>query len=157
MKTIKKIFNNHSVSYSQFLYSPRVHSLIAESTEGVANNEFFKRSVSLHYQHAYTAKKWQNGIYRLFFFGLSVLFVIILGALIYSKTTNFTCSFYLSNCGMIKNFINLSCFLLAAGALAAGYKIHPEKDAIRDLVGKVEKELIHLSREALANRIQCYL
>lgn len=145
MKIIKKMFNNNSVSYSQFLHHPRVHSL-TESPEGVVDSEFFKRSVSLHYQHAYAAKKWQNWVYRLLFFGFSLLFVM-LGALIYSKTTNFTCGFYVSNCGMIKNFVNMSCFFLAAGALTIGYKIHPEKDAIRYLVGKVEKELNHPTKQ----------
>lgn len=139
----KTLFKASPVSYSQFLQSGDKEQQVRCLTE--ANNasvdiEFFKRSISLHYQHIYATKKWQNWIYRFIFFALSLLF-LTLGAIIFFKTVNFTCGLYFKNCILVKNCIDIVCFLFAGGAFIMGYKIHPEKEAIHHLVGKVEREL----------------
>jgi uncharacterized membrane protein YbhN (UPF0104 family) len=137
----KMLFKASSTSYSQFLQSkePHIHCLSAP-TDASVGIEFFRRSVSLHYQHVYATKKWQNWLYRFIFFSFGILF-LVLGTIIFFKTANFACGFYFSNCAIVKNCINITCLLLACGAFAFGYKIHPEKEAIRYLVGKVEREL----------------
>lgn len=136
----KTVFKAASTSYSQFLEEKRnpIHC-ITEPSDSLDIN-FFKHSISLHYQHLYATKKRQNWLYRCIFFGFGLLF-LTLAILIFFKTTNFACGFYFSNCSIIKNSINCFCLFLATGAFAFSYKIHPEKDAIRDLVAKVEKEL----------------
>lgn len=138
----KKIFKDAPVSYSHFLQSkePHIHCLI-EARESV-DIEFFRRSISSHYQHVYAKKKWQNWAYRFIFFTLGLIF-LTLGFIIFFKTTNFACGFYVKNCALVKNGVDCLCLLLAGGAFAIGYKIHPEKDAIQYLIGKVEKELTH--------------
>lgn len=142
----KTVFKASPISYSRFLRSQesRIHCLseIKESSEikDSIDIEFFRRSISLHYQHAYASKKWQNWIYRFIFFGIGLLF-LAMGAIIFFKTVNFACGFYFKNCALVKNSINTFCLLMASGAFVIGYKIHPEKDAMQYLIGKVEKEL----------------
>jgi hypothetical protein len=106
--------------------------------------EFFRQSISLHYQHLYVKKKWQNWIYRFIFFSFSLMF-LILGIIIFYKTANFACGYYFKDCVMVKNCINFVCLLLAGGAFIMGYKIHPEKEAIHYLISKVNTELNHRS------------
>lgn len=137
----KTLFKASSTSYSQFLQKGQQHiHCLTKPTDDTLDIEFFRRSVSLHYQHVYATKKWQNWFYRFIFFGFALLFSI-LGVIIFFKTANHACGLYFSDCGTVKNCINFSCFLLAVGAFVFGYKIHPEKEAIRYLVGKVEREL----------------
>ena len=136
----KVMFKASSTSYSQFLESKEQHMRHLNQSHSVSVDiEFFRRSISLHYQHLYATKKLQNMFYRSLFFGFGLLF-LALGTIIFFKTTNYACGLYFANCGMIKNCINFCCLMLAAGAFAFGYKIHPEKEAIRFLVSKVEKE-----------------
>lgn len=133
----KSLLKSTSTSYSQFLQTRHhVHCM----TESPVDNHFFKRSISLHYQHLYAAKKWQNSFYRIAFYTFSAFFCI-LSIMIFFKTTNPTCSQYLVHCSIIKNWVNLLCILLSTGAFALGYLIHPEKDAIKYIVKKVEREL----------------
>jgi hypothetical protein len=138
----KTLFKTSPVSYSRFLQTkePHVHSL-TEARDSI-DIDFFRRSISLHYQHAYATKKWHNWIYRFIFFGLGILF-LVLGAIIYFKTINFACGFYFKNCMLVKNGVNTLCLLLAGSSFGIGYKIHPERDAIHYLIGKVERELDH--------------
>ncbi len=137
----KNMFKEASISYSQFLQAKETHiHSLTEPTSDSVDIEFFRRSVSLHYQHVYATKKWQNWLYRFIFFAFGLLF-LMLGTLIFFKTTNYACGLYFKNCVMVKNCINFLCVLLAGGAFAMGYQIHPEKEAIRYLVGKVEREL----------------
>lgn len=137
----KILFKASPISYSQFLPSKgqNMHCL-AEVKGSLVDTEFFKRSISLHYQHIYATKKWQNWIYRMIFFSMGLLF-LVLGFIIFFKTVNFACGFYFKNCALVKSSINTICFLLAGGAFAIGYKIHPEKEAIQHLVGKVDREM----------------
>lgn len=135
------MFKDVSTSYSQFLQSKEHRAqLLTESTDSGIDNELFKRSVFLNYQYLYVTKRWQNWLYRLIFFGFSFLF-IFLAWMIFTQTTNYTCGIYFKNCFLLKNWVNFISFILAAGSFMIGYKIHPEKDAIQYLVGKVEKEL----------------
>lgn len=135
----KIVFKRGSTSYSQFLQSEK-HAHSFHSPNSSVDIEIFRRSISLHYQHVYATQKWQNWIYRFIFFGFGLLF-LALGSIIFFKTTNYVCSFYFSNnCVAIKNGINFFCLLLATCAFVFGYKIQPEREAIRYLVGKVAKE-----------------
>lgn len=143
----KTLFKFSPISYSQFLRSEKKeHSFLhhfrylAESRDSSIDMEFFKRSISLHYQHVYAAKKWQNWCYRCIFFIFGLLFLVLAG-IIFFKTTNFACGLYFKNCFLLKNCINIFCLFLAGGAFAIGYQIHPEKEAMQYLVGKVEREL----------------
>jgi hypothetical protein len=138
----KTLFKASPVSYSRFLQSKEFHVHCLTDARESVDIAFFRRSISFHYQHAYAKKKWQNWVYRFIFFGFGLLF-LVLGAMIFFKTVNFACGFYIKNCTLVKNGINLLCLLLAGGAFAIGYKIHPEKDAIQYLMGKVERELTH--------------
>lgn len=141
----KTVFKASPVSYSRFLQSkePRIQCLtgVRESTDvkDSIDIEFFRRSISLHYQHAYASQKWQNWMYRAIFFGIGLLF-LAMGTIIFFKTVNFACGFYFKNCSLVKNSINTLCLLMATGAFAVGYKIHPEKEAMQYLIGKVERE-----------------
>lgn len=130
-----------STSYSQFMQSknPEIHC-VSEPAASSVDIDFFRRSVSLHYQHVYASKKWQNTFYRLIFYGFSFLF-FLLGLIIFFKSTNPVCGLYLGNCSIIKNWVNFLCVLPASGSFTLGYKIHPEKEAIKYLVKKVENEL----------------
>jgi hypothetical protein len=140
----KSLFKASPTSYSQFLPSKEKHIQHLKDPHSIslesADIEFFRRSITLHYRHVYARKKWQNAIYRLIFFSFG-LFFLALGTLIFFKTTNYMYGLYFADSGVIKNSVNLCCILFAAGAFGFGYKIHPEKEAIRFLVGKVEKEL----------------
>lgn len=136
----KKLLKASSTSYSQFLQAKQSVHCLTEPVKAPIDIDFFKRSVSLHYQHFYATKKWQNTLYRAIFFGFSLLF-IALGLMIFFKTTNPICGLYFGNCSLIKNGVNFFCALLATGAFTLGYKIHPEKEAIKHLVKKVENEL----------------
>jgi hypothetical protein len=84
----------------------------------------------------------------LIFYAFSGLFFIF-GIVIFFKTVNPACGLYFIDCSLIKNWINLLCVLFSTGAFAVGYLIHPEKEAIKYLVKKVEREL-----HAPARRIQ---
>jgi hypothetical protein len=136
------LFKNSPISYSKFLQSKEdrihVHALTTVKDPAV-DVEFFRRSISLHYQHVYATKKWQNGIYRFIFFGFGLLFLAF-AAIIFFKTVNFTCGIYFKDCALVKNYINVICLFLAGCAFITGYKIHPEKDAMHYLIGKVERE-----------------
>jgi hypothetical protein len=137
----KSLFKASSTSYSQFLSSNEKHVQHFRDSHSISlESEFFRRSITLHYQHVYEAKKCQNVFYRLIFFSFG-LFFLALATLIFFKTTNYMYGLYFADSGMIKNGINLCCILFAAGAFGLGYKIHPEREAIRFLANKVEKEL----------------
>lgn len=102
---------------------------------------FIKHSISFHYQHIYARQKRKNWIYRITFFGLGCVF-FTLGMIYLFKTTNFTCGMCFKHHSMlIKDAINLFCLALAGGSFACGYWIHPEKEAIRYLLNKIEKEM----------------
>lgn len=136
----KTLLKASSTSYSQFLQPKQPAHSLNDQAKATVDIDFFKRSVSLHYQHLYAAKKWHNTLYRFIFFGFSFLF-IILGLIIFFKTTNPICSIYFGNCSLVKNWINMLCMLLSISSFTLGYKIHPEKEAIRHLVKKMESEL----------------
>jgi len=131
----KLLFKATPVSYSRFL----------QRKESI-DSDFFKRSISIHYQHVYATKKWQNWFYRFIFFGLSLLF-LVLGTIIFFKTINFACGIYFKNGLLVKNGVNLLCLLLAGGTFGIGYKIHPEREAIQYLIGKVGRELSHPAKD----------
>lgn len=135
----KKLLQTSSTSYSQFLEVKQpVHSWTETAASPIDIN-LFSRSVSLHYQHLYATKKWQNIFYRYIFFAFSFLF-FALGMMIFFKTTNPLCSLYFGNCSLIKNGVNLGCMLLAIGSFMVGYKIHPEKEAIKHLIRRIESQ-----------------
>ena len=136
----KTLFKASSISYSHFLQSKESHKHYVTETKESVDIDFFRRSISLHYQHAYATQKWQNWIYRLIFFAFGLLF-LILGAIIFFKTANFACGIYFKNCTLVKNSVNTLCLFLSLGAFAIGYHIHPKKEAIQYLIGKVEREL----------------
>lgn len=137
----KNAFKTSSTSYSQFLRSKKAHiHCLTEPSDMSIDIDFFKRSIAFHYQHMYATKKWHNWLYRFIFFGFSVVFAV-LGILIFFKVANHSCGYYFSECSIAKNCVNVCCLLLSGSAFALGYQIHPEKDAIRHLVSKVEKEL----------------
>jgi hypothetical protein len=141
----KMLFNSCPVSYSQFLQPENKEhyvQVLTGATNAALDSDFFKRSIAMHYQHFYVTKKRQNWIYRLLFFGFALLF-LILAMMIFFKTVNFACSLYFKNGVMVKNLVDLVCLLFAGSAFTIGYKIHPERDAMRDLVGKVEREMSH--------------
>lgn len=138
-KTLFK--TSSSISYSQFLQSKEQHvHCLTDIKDPSVDIEFFKQSISLHYQHEYAKQKWQNWVYRFIFFGFGLLF-LVLGIIIFFKTANFACGFYVKNCGFVKNCINIVCLLLAGGAFTTGFRIHPEKEAFEHLVSKVGREL----------------
>ena len=164
---MKSLFKTSPISYSRFLRKKRTHIYIREELEeqgeflnhnesleqikSIEENDsinesdsvdvdFFRRSIFLHYQHSYARKKWQSWVYRFIFFGLSVLF-IALGLIIFFKTVNFAYGFYFKNTVFVKNAINVLCLLFGGSAFLIGLKIHPEKEAINYLFGKVEREL----------------
>lgn len=139
--TQKNFMTRNKISYSQFLQQHQF-SHLSPSNETLVDVDFFRRSISLHYQHLYTHQKWQNGVYRAIFFGFSLLFLIF-SLLIYFKTVNFTCGFYLDQCISIKNYLNIGCLLFAGGAFGIGYLIKPEKEALSYLVRKVENDMHH--------------
>lgn len=139
--TQKNFITKNKTSYSQFLQQHQF-SRVSSSSETLVDVDFFRRSISLHYQHLYTYQKRQNGIYRAIFFGFSLLFLIF-SFLIYFKTVNFTCGFYLGQCLSIKNYLNTGCLLLAGVAFGIGYLIEPEKEALSYLVRKVENDMHH--------------
>jgi len=138
--TEKSVFKTSSTSYSQFLRSKeaRIHCLSEPDVS--IDIDFFRRSIAFHYQHVYATKKWQNWLYRFIFFSFSLLFAV-LSIMIFFKVANHHCGFYFGDCSTAKNCVNISCLLLSGSALALGYKIHPEKEAIRYLASKIEKEL----------------
>jgi hypothetical protein len=129
-----------STSYSQFLQPKNRQMHYITEPDLVVDINFFKKSISSHYQHLYKAKKWQNMLYRFAFFAFGLLF-FVLGVLIFFKTTNYLFGFYFSNAALVKSSINLSCLLLAGSSFTTGYFIHPENEAILYLARKVEKEL----------------
>lgn len=139
----KTIFHTSPISYSQFLASKNKQRHQFKREEGaLVDIDFFKHSISNHYQHVYASQKWKNWVYRFLFFAFSLLFVV-LGFIILFKTVNFAYGFYFKNPLLIKNGVNFASFALAAAAFAMGAKIHPEKDAMQHIIGKVHRELNH--------------
>ena len=136
----KMIFKKDAPFSSQFLETTKSFSYLSDLTLDTVDIEFFKRSVSLHYQHLYANKKWQSALYRFIFLSLGLLFLIMAG-IIFFKTTNHACGFYFSQCDLLKKGLNMFCFLLAASSFTCSYYIHPEKEAIHYLIGKVEREI----------------
>lgn len=134
-----------STSYSQFLSMKQTHSF-EETTGTFIDQEFFKRFVSFHYQHIYLNKKKQNRIYQILFFSFGLLFSI-LSLLIFFKTTNPTSHIYFKNGMALKYYINYGCILLSAGAFGIGLFTQPEKEAMKDLVYRVQREFHHPGRE----------
>jgi hypothetical protein len=101
---------------------------------------FFKKSIFAYYQHIYKKEKNKNIFYRCVFFSLCFLFMG-LGALILLKSPNFISGFYFRNhAGTMKGVMNMLCFFCAGIAFFSGYYIHPEKEAMQYLIGKVERE-----------------
>lgn len=141
----RSFLKNSSISYSHFLQPKKTHIHHLTEARDCVDIEFFRRSISLHYQHVYASKKCQNWIYRLTFFCFGFLF-LILSTIIFFKTVNFACSMYFKDSILVKNGVNALCFLLAGSSFGLGYKIHPEKEAIHFLMGKVERELQHPSK-----------
>jgi hypothetical protein len=139
---MKRFFRKSPISYSQFLQSRGGHIHHLTEAKEAVDIEFFRRTLSMHYQNVYATKKWQNWLYRLLFFTFGLLFLVF-GVIIFFKTANFACGFYFKNCLLVKNCIDVFCLLMAVGAFAIAYKIHPEKEAVHYLMGKVEKELKH--------------
>lgn len=135
----KKIFKNSSTSYSQFL-TKKSRAYLNIPSISTVNFDFFKRSATFHYQHLYAEKKSQNVFYRAIFFSFSLIFMI-LGIMIFFKTTNPSCSIYFGNCSMIKDCVNAICLMLAGCSFALGYFLNPEKEAIKYLIKKVKNEL----------------
>lgn len=143
----KNLFEACTLSSSQFMeFNERKGQYSSNGGGPLMDIEFFKQTISLHYQHVYASKKWQNWFYRLFFFLLGVLF-LILGLAIASQTVNFACSIYFRNCEMIKMCIEIFCFFLSASAFIIGWLIHPEKDAMQYLMKKIEKELDYPTKD----------
>lgn len=138
----KPLFINNipSNSYSQFLQTNTQLHQFTETSDSFVDIEFFRRSISIHYQNLYATKKRQNILYRFLFFGFGILF-LILGILIFFKTTNAACGLFFGNCSVIKNCVDGVCLLFSSVAFTVGYIIHPEKDAIHHLVSRVEREL----------------
>ncbi|WP_068467940.1 hypothetical protein [Candidatus Protochlamydia phocaeensis] len=161
--TDKRIFFNpsHSISYSKFLHTYRhAHPLKQEKTETIVDIDFFRRSISLHYHYVYTFKRRQHKAYRIIFFGFALLF-FILSIFIYFKTANYACTLYFSQGDLMKNCIDALCLLLAFAAFGMGYTTNPDKEALRFIVKKVEKELrnpakhVHIELNDLFKHLIC--
>ncbi len=146
--------NTPSTSYSQFLYSNKHTHFLTEPPETFLNIELFRRSVFLHYQNVYTKIRWQNWLYRIIFFSLSLIFLIC-SLVIYFKTANFLCNFYFKHADMVKNAIDCGCLFMAGSSFAIGYMIHPEKEAMHYLAGKVGKEFNHSAKQ-LQNELNAF-
>lgn len=155
MQTLQNQFmTENKVSYSQFLQKHQITQLPYQK-DSLRDVDFFKRSISGHYQHVYANQKWRNWLYRVVFFGFSLLFLIF-GVLIYFKTANFTCGFYLNQCSSIKDYLNIGCLLLATGSFGISYMIQPENDAFHYVVNKIEKDMPYPVKELeidILNRI----
>lgn len=134
----ERLLTDSSTSYSQFLQTKPMLFASSDNRKSPIDIDFFKRAVSL--QHFYAATKRQNFVYRFIFFGFSFLFTVF-GLMIFFKTANPLCSLTFGDGYFVKNLVNLFCILLSGGAFVLGYKIHPEKEAIKHLVKKVESEL----------------
>jgi hypothetical protein len=123
------------------LFSKQITVQKNENSNHFLDISFFKRSIFAYYQHIYKKEKNKNIFYRCVFFGLCFLFAG-LGALILFKSPNFISGIYFKNhASTMKGAMNMVCFLFAATAFFSGYYIHPEKEAMQFLIGKVEREL----------------
>lgn len=143
-----QFITRNKVSYSQFLQKHQITTLSYQNPNenNLVDIDFFRRSISVHYQHIYADQKRHNWLYRSIFWGFSLLFLIF-GIFIYFKTVNFNCGFYLTQCSSIKSYLNMGCLLLAGGSLGIGYMIQPEKDAFHYVVSKIEKDMRHPVKE----------
>lgn len=139
-----------STSYSQFLQAKHSVQVLNDHIKSAVDIEFFKNSISLHYQHLYRSAKTKNTFYRMIFFGFSLLFVV-LGLMMFFKTTNPICSIYLGNCSVIKNEVNFLCGLFSVGAFTLGMVIHPEKEALKH-IARVAKFPLKINFDDLAYR-----
>lgn len=145
----KEISFNFSNSYSCFLEQkkerPQFHCTL-KAIDSSVDIAFFKRSLSLHYQHIYAAKKMEGWFYRIIFFSLGLLFAF-LGMSILFKSINFSCALFFKDGILVKTTVNYLSFFLAGNCFFLGVKVDPKKEAIQYLSAKVEKEGISPSKQ----------
>ena len=134
IKENSQFYSNYYQPFRRFIYWLNLPSSDKDSTH------YFRNSIFLHYQHAYAKRKRQKEYYRFLFFCFSFFFLIST-FLIFFKNPNHLCGLYFQTyCHLFKHALNFVCLLLGVGALSCGYAIHPEKDALRELGNKMERE-----------------
>lgn len=122
------LFNSVSISYSRFL-------------SDVNKNQIDDSNQPIDFYHLiYLIKKRQSSIYKLIFFGISLIF-LFLGCFVFYNTTNWACSLYFQNCAFIKAFIYSLCFSLSFSSFLLAFFIKPEKETVHYLVNRMEKSL----------------
>jgi hypothetical protein len=142
----KLIFKTNPISYSQFLDSK--NSLNEKKEQSGTDLQLFKYSQTSphHFHRIYASKKKEGMIYQLIFYSLSILF-IFLGCVIYVKTTNWKCDFYLGNSELAKLLCYSFCLLLSASTFGIGLSIYPEKETVQAVIHKSKKHLNRFYRE----------
>lgn len=106
----------------------------------VVDIHFFKKSLVLHYQHLYAKTKRLNRLYRVLFYGFSLLFAGFAVA-IFVHTVNDTFGFYFGDLHLVKDSVNAICVLLAGAAFFAGQRIAPEEAARSLVISRIEEGL----------------
>lgn len=138
-------FNFNSISYSKFLNNLQQSSM-TNSNQAYPNLDFFRQSLPHSFHQMYLAKKRQAFTYQAIFFGLGFIF-LFLAALIYFKTTNWKCDFYLGHAEFVKACAYSFCLLMTTITCSIGYYIYPEKETIFALIYSVKKSLTRLHKE----------
>ncbi len=109
-------------NYNQFL--PVAYPTEIQYKDPLAS-ECGKNFFFSQYQHIYFVRKKTNTVYKIVFFVLSLIFMLLSFA-IYFKTANYTCGLFFGDCTLFKQAIEGSCFLLSFLTFGIGYFSKPE-------------------------------
>lgn len=116
-----KLIKNHS-NYTRFL--PTAYPSEIQIDDPLAN-DCLRHPFALQYQHIYFVRKHPNKAYKIIFFSLSLIFML-LSIAIYFKTANYACGLFFGDCTLFKQVVEGSCLLLSLFTFGLGYLSQPE-------------------------------
>ena len=131
MQLSKFISKLSTISYSKFLENNRHVS---------ENSNFFnQKKFPFHYHYLFKSKKKELHIQRFFFFGLSILF-ILLGFFLYFKTYNFNQIHLFIPSDGLKRALEGICLIASASSFSIGWWSKPEQEAWFEVAHRLYKD-----------------
>lgn len=121
---------------------PHCSRPLSQGDSSVEMEHIYQMFNESHY-HLYLKKKKKALIYRIIFFGFSLLF-FTLAFIIYFKTMNWASSFYLTNGELLKTCVVALCGILSCGAFGIGCSISPKKEAFQELMNHMDSSIFQI-------------
>lgn len=137
------LYHHHIPSIPEKKYSPTPYSELHEFRSQIESEK------SGPHHRPYEAFKKQALLYRLAFWGISGLFVI-LGALLYFQRLNWSCDILFTNCHTLKIVAYVFCTVLTTSSFVIGAMIKPEREAAGDLAKRAHLKLKRMYKRKVA-------